>query len=87
MAHGGVLLLLLLLRGAVPAAAQHEVWHEGDADRYVLYMSVWKPLFGTPSPNTKQPFWTAAERPPAHQRRKQAGQSKTTAEVDISSFL
>ena len=36
---------------------EHEVWHRGTEDRYVLYMSIWKQEFGRIEPNAQPQFW------------------------------
>lgn len=36
----------------------HEAWHNGTADRYVLYVSLWHP--GIPEPAPSDPAWYAA---------------------------
>ena len=36
---------------------EHEVWHNGTEDRYVLYMSSWKKEFGWMAPNRDKKFW------------------------------
>ena len=36
---------------------EHEVWHNGTEDRYVLYMSSWKKEFGAMTPNRATRFW------------------------------
>ena len=36
---------------------EHEVWHNGTKDRYVLYMSSWKKEFGWMAPSKAAKFW------------------------------
>ena len=42
---------------------EHEVWHNGTEDRYVLYFSVWKKEFGRMKPNDAPRFWEEPPRP------------------------